>query len=420
MPYPPDDRPGDGAGATTARSRATASPARRAITWCSARPTPRNTSTQPQNTCIAEQQEALNPGLTGFATTFTGNFFVGPPDELYGPFKEPKKKPMKHAIGIDPVHSQTITKLGDVRQLPHRASAGPASRQDDRPRLRADDLSGMGVQRLPHRRRRPTAPLPYGSGPQAQSCQGCHMPNKDAHGNPYRSKIAAIQEYSNFPQAEHTLPPEDIDLPERSGFGKHTLVGLNVYPAEDGVAVPRHPRHPQDRSDAERHRHRLDPDRRSARCSIRRCNRTADRDGRRRAQSTDGTLSARVTVISKVGHKFPSGVGFRRAFLEFSVLDVNNKVLWSSGRTNGAGVHRRREGRTDRRRAVVEARLLGAHRAGDAHPPAALSGDHPAGSGADLPGAGLDAGRTSTRRCAARTPSRKASSPPASCRSAPR
>ena len=49
-------------------------------------------------------------------------------------------------------------------------------------------------------------------------------------------------------------------------------------------------------------------------------------------------LNARVTVVNKVGHKFPSGVGFRRAFMQFSVLDVNNKVLWSSGRTNGAGV----------------------------------------------------------------------------------
>jgi hypothetical protein len=49
-----------------------------------------------------------------------------------------------------------------------------------------------------------------------------------------------------------------------------------------------------------------------------------------------GNLSARVT--SRVGHKFPSGVGFRRAFLQFSVLDVSNKVLWSSGRTDGAGV----------------------------------------------------------------------------------
>jgi hypothetical protein len=53
----------------------------------------------------------------------------------------------------------------------------------------------------------------------------------------------------------------------------------------------------------------------------------------------DGTtLSARVTVINRVGHKFPSGVGFRRAFLEFDVLDVANNKLWSSGRTNGSGV----------------------------------------------------------------------------------
>ncbi|MFL5086288.1 MAG: hypothetical protein ACJ8FP_15850, partial [Xanthobacteraceae bacterium] len=36
--------------------------------------------------------------------------------------------------------------------------------------------------------------------------------------------------------------------------------------------------------------------------------------------------------------KFPSGVGFRRAFLQFSVLDKDNRTLWSSGRTNGMGV----------------------------------------------------------------------------------
>ncbi len=55
-------------------------------------------------------------------------------------------------------------------------------------------------------------------------------------------------------------------------------------------------------------------------------------------RNQNGALSARVTVINKVGHKFPSGVGFRRAFIEFSVLDVNNKVLWASGRTNELGV----------------------------------------------------------------------------------
>src|SRR5205823_9130468 len=55
-------------------------------------------------------------------------------------------------------------------------------------------------------------------------------------------------------------------------------------------------------------------------------------------RNQNGVLSARVTVINRVGHKFPSGVGFRRAFIEFSVLDVNNKVLWASGRTNEVGV----------------------------------------------------------------------------------
>ena len=55
------------------------------------------------------------------------------------------------------------------------------------------------------------------------------MPNKDANGHPSRRKIASIQEYSNFPQAEHTLPPKDIDLPERSGVAQHSLLGFNIF-----------------------------------------------------------------------------------------------------------------------------------------------------------------------------------------------
>src|SRR5262249_54235294 len=54
--------------------------------------------------------------------------------------------------------------------------------------------------------------------------------------------------------------------------------------------------------------------------------------------TADNVLKARVTVINKAGHKFPSGVGFRRAFLQFNVLDKDNKVLWSSGRTDRMGV----------------------------------------------------------------------------------
>ena len=168
---------------------------------------------------------------------------------------------MKHALGIDPVHRQTITKpemCGSCHtvHLPilHRGKTiGHAYEQTTYPEWAFSDFrTGDSVD----------GPLPYGSGPQAQSCQGCHMPNKDVFGNPYRSKIAAIQEYTNFPQAEHTLPPEDIDLQERSGFGKHTLVGLNVYLLKMAWQFPDILGIRKTDPMLSRQRHRLDPDRR--------------------------------------------------------------------------------------------------------------------------------------------------------------
>src|SRR5262249_40388143 len=65
-------------------------------------------------------------------------------------------------------------------------------------------------------------------------------------------------------------------------------------------------------------------------------NRTAD--VRLDVDSAGGVLSAQVTGVNKTGHKFPSGVGFRRAFVELRVLDANGDTLWASGRTDKSGV----------------------------------------------------------------------------------
>ena len=109
------------------------------------------------------------------------------------------------------------------------------------------------------------------------------MPNKDVYGNPYRTKIAAIQEHTNFPQAEHALPPEDIDLPTRSGFGKHTLVGLNVFLLKMAWQFPDILGIRKSDPMLTSHRHRLDPDRRERNA---RSGGEPHRDGddRRRAQ----------------------------------------------------------------------------------------------------------------------------------------
>jgi hypothetical protein len=292
-------------------------------------------STAPQNTCVTERQALLNPGNTGFATTFTGSFLVGPPDQLFGPFPNPKKVPMKHAIGNDPEHNANVSSselCGSCHtvHLPilHRgATIGHTYEQTTYPEWAFSDFR-TGTS--------PYGALPLGGGVQAQSCQACHMPNKDAQGNPFRSKIAAIQEYTNFPQAENTLPPADIDLPVRTGFGKHTLVGLNVFLLKMAWQFPeilgiR-------RADPMLSKRGIDsiPTAENAMLD-QAANRTASVNVN--DVKTEGdTLSARVSIISKVGHKFPSGVGFRRVFVEFKVLDEGNNVLWASGRTNEAGV----------------------------------------------------------------------------------
>ncbi len=43
-------------------------------------------------------------------------------------------------------------------------------------------------------------------------------------------------------------------------------------------------------------------------------------------------------VKNLAGHNFPTGVSFRRAFVNFQVLDAGGAVLWASGNTNPDGV----------------------------------------------------------------------------------
>jgi hypothetical protein len=182
----------------------------------------------------------------------------------------------------------------------------------------------------------PDGKLPFGPGTLAQSCQGCHMPSADAVKRAFRSKIADIQEHSNFPEAENALPATDIDLQVRTGFAKHLLVGLNVFLIEMAkqfnttLGIPT-----VDPMLVTKGIPPLDLTKQSM----------LDQAANTTAAITIANLSldanelrVSVTVTNKTGHKFPSGVGFRRAFVDFTVSDAAGNVIWESGRTNIAGV----------------------------------------------------------------------------------
>lgn len=289
----------------------------------------------PENHCVLERQAFLNKDEKGFAKTFTGSFLVGGPDKVFGPFENPRQEPMKDAFGNIPEHSSTLA-TSETCGTCHTVHL-PVFHKGEQVGTVYEQLTYPEWAFSAYRTgTSPDGPLPEGAGARAESCQGCHMPNKEADGSLTKSRIASIQEYSNFPQAEFTRKPEEIDLPVREGFARHTLVGLNVFLTKMAQQFPDvlgiRTQDPMLVSKG------VDPLIFTEQQMLNQAaDGTVDLGVTGLIFQDDGTLSATVTVTSKVGHKFPSGVGFRRAFLTFEIMNQLGEVVWASGKTDGAG-----------------------------------------------------------------------------------
>jgi len=300
---------------------------------------------KPENRCIRERQELLNADNTGFGRTFTGSFVVGPPDKVYGPFEDNlKTAPMEASLGLTPTYNPKM-KRSELCGTCHTIHLpilkdGATLKQV----LDGSGLLGRSYEQTTYpewafsayRKELPDEVLrKYRNGAKAESCQGCHMASKDDAGRPLRSKIASIQERSNFPQASYVRTPEEIDLEVRENFARHTLVGMNIFLVKMAQQFPDilglRTQDPMLVSKG------LDPLLLTEQALLDQA--TSDSAALTVEPKVEGgKLVTSVTVENKVGHKFPSGVSFRRAFLEFKVLDASGGVLWASGRTNGAGV----------------------------------------------------------------------------------
>ncbi len=262
--------------------------------------------------------------------TFTGNFRVGPPEKLYGPFpsedsKEPvRPKPMENTLGITPqagaqirsselcgtCHTVFLPVFNDQGRL-----AGTAYEQSTYLEWLLSDFST------------------HGQGGQAgKSCQDCHMDN-DYHGKKLKTGIANVQD-TRYPEADFLLPAQDVDIPLRP-YNRHKLYGLNVFL---NAFVQQYPLligyRQQDFMNGN-----VQPPLLTGLSSVLEVAReeTAELTLGRLEWRPEG-LEVAVTVKNLGGHSLPSGVGFRRLFLEVVVLDGAGQPLWASGRTNDLGV----------------------------------------------------------------------------------
>jgi hypothetical protein len=267
---------------------------------------------------------------------FTGRFKLSTPGEfekgfsrIYGPFNSPSQLAMRSSLGLTPMQTTYISssRLCGSCHTVHLPVFDKAGTQVGTFFEQATYLEWLNSQYQNEMGK---------GGAYPQTCQNCHMPTRypdDSTGMPLAFRIANIQDQT-YPQAEHRAPLDSITVPIRPKFARHTLLGVNVFALEffnqfDSLLGVRKTDYMTSSS-------------RGLPFAIKQVafqarNKTATlaitnltRSGRK--------LSATVRVTNLTGHRLPSGVGFRRAFLELKVLDPRGRILWASGRTNDVGV----------------------------------------------------------------------------------
>lgn len=312
-------------------------------------------------TCHRAKPSAPKEGLSDLKSYLThnttGRFELGAPDEIYGPFKEDEivALPMENALGITPKHSDYIKSSRlcgschnvhlpnvDMPLSDHQATdldVGVPAEMFKGYKHSIEQATYLEWLNSGYQDEYPAAnPTPE----RAQSCQGCHMPSdfKSADGkvdvDQIETRIAAIQD-DTYPEAEHMAPLDEIQVRYRKeGFKRHRLQGLNGILMEmfrqhnDVLGV----RTKDYMTGADGQKLALEE------VAVQARERTADIDVET-SIAEDGKLIAEVEVVNKTGHRFPTGVGLRRAFLELLVIDESGgeeRIVWGSGRTNSVGV----------------------------------------------------------------------------------
>jgi hypothetical protein len=136
-----------------------------------------------------------------------------------------------------------------------------------------------------------------------------------------------------YPWADHRAPLDAIEVRYRkTGFVRHELLGLNAFllrtfqTNSDALGV---------RLNDYMSGSSTDLDDAIGNVVRQAQHKTATVDLVARVEN--GTLLATVGVTNQTGHRFPSGVGFRRAWIELKVTDADGNAVWASGMTNANG-----------------------------------------------------------------------------------
>ncbi len=265
-----------------------------------------------------------------------GAFDTTAPERLNGPFKDDVvvTHAMREALGIKPTFNAYLSSsrmCGSCHTISLPVIDAPSTH------ARHNVEQATYVEWLNSRYQ-----TEYGPSQSARSCQDCHMPaglsdpEHDIALTHIATRIALAQD-DTYPQTTYAASHADLNVRFRKvGYRRHELLGLNAFLLEtfkqfpDALGV---------RTDDYMSGSKTSLD--QAIANVARQARSGTARVRVRMRLEGRTLIADVEVQNLTGHRFPSGVAFRRAFIDFELRDTTapagSPAIFASGDTDERG-----------------------------------------------------------------------------------
>lgn len=242
----------------------------------------------------------IEPDGLGTDASHTGGFFVAGEGRVYAPHDDLFAQPMTRHSGYTPEQGDHLGS-SDLCATCHTLTTQA---------LDADANATGG-----HVLEQATALELANSDHADRSCQDCHLPKTSEAGEPLSTPVAHNPGGRDFPR----VGPREA--------ARHLLVGGNTL-------IPTLLRD--------------NPDLFGSRASTAAFDATLEATRRQLREDTaqlqvtppvfvDGRLQFDVAITVHTGHKFPSGIPVRRAWLRVDIQDASGSTVWTSGQWNDAG-----------------------------------------------------------------------------------
>jgi hypothetical protein len=284
----------------------------------------------------------VTPEDLGTPESYNGRFYVGWSDEVYGPYADVKTFSMENGTGISPRGGRQINDPAMCGSC-HTASlpvleAGQTYRAED-----VEDLPFRHWQTTYLEWRNSTYWDPE-ERKRSTTCQDCHMRRVIDDIPPFTPdnplelafRVANIQT-ADYPHYPNQAANEKLALDVQKPYGRHTLAGINLFVREMFEQFPEVLGITLSNVNIAAREQAVESLALAAKAGLHEAQVRTAQVTISDLRTVEGALQATVRVVNKTGHKFPSGIGIRRAFLEVRAEDANGEVLWASGRSNALG-----------------------------------------------------------------------------------